>query len=54
MIGFNKQDIDQLIYVVIDMTTNKIVGVKLYLAKPIKVDEKENMLSDQVSSIIGY
>jgi len=53
LLGSDEQEIVLLIYVVVDMTTNTIIGIQQYLVKPTEVDQNENMLSDQVTSDIG-
>ncbi|XP_026807559.1 RNA-binding protein fusilli isoform X5 [Rhopalosiphum maidis] len=53
LLGSDEQEIVLLIYVVVDMTTNTVVGIQQYLVKPTQVDQNENILSDQVTSDIG-
>lgn len=47
-LGSDEEEIVLLIYVIIDMTVNKVVGVQQYLVKPTVADINENVLSEQI------
>ncbi|XKL59479.1 hypothetical protein PGB90_000495 [Kerria lacca] len=52
-LGSDEEEIVLLIYVIIDMTQNKIVGMQQHIVKPSKVDTKdndENVLSEQITT----
>ncbi|GLH04139.1 RNA-binding protein fusilli [Gryllus bimaculatus] len=52
-LGADEEEIVLLIYVMIDMTQNKVVGVTQYLVKPQVADMNENVLSEQIMSESG-
>ncbi|XP_046684469.1 RNA-binding protein fusilli [Homalodisca vitripennis] len=47
-LGSDEEEIVLLIYVIIDMSVNKVVGVQQYLVKPTVADVNENVLSEQL------
>ncbi|KAK7584201.1 hypothetical protein V9T40_005164 [Parthenolecanium corni] len=52
-LGSDEEEIVLLIYVIIDMTQNKVVGMQQHIVKPSKVDTKENeenILSEQITT----
>ncbi|XP_075227568.1 epithelial splicing regulatory protein fusilli [Lycorma delicatula] len=47
-LGSDEEEIVLLIYVIIDMNRNKVVGVQQYIVKPTVADVNENVLSEQL------
>ncbi|XP_067005775.1 RNA-binding protein fusilli isoform X2 [Anabrus simplex] len=52
-LGADEEEIVLLIYVMIDMVQNKVVGVTQYLVKPRVADINENVLSEQIVAESG-
>lgn len=50
LMGSDEQEIVLLIYVIIDVVQNKIVGVQQYPIRPVMADVNENILSEQLTA----
>ncbi|KAK5647185.1 hypothetical protein RI129_002077 [Pyrocoelia pectoralis] len=50
LMGSDEQEIVLLIYVIIDVMQNKVVGIQQYPVRPLAADVNENILSDQLTS----
>ncbi|RZF48745.1 hypothetical protein LSTR_LSTR013829 [Laodelphax striatellus] len=47
-LGSDEEEIVLLIYTIIDMTRNKVIGVQQFVVKPSSADVNDNLLSDQL------
>ncbi|KAF2884210.1 hypothetical protein ILUMI_21965 [Ignelater luminosus] len=50
LMGSDEQEIVLLIYVIVDVMQNKVVGVQQYPVRPLAADVNENILSEQLTS----
>ncbi|KAF5299595.1 hypothetical protein FQR65_LT09400 [Abscondita terminalis] len=50
LMGSDEQEIVLLIYVIIDVMHNKVIGIQQYPVRPLAADVNENILSEQLTS----
>jgi epithelial splicing regulatory protein 1/2 len=53
LMGSDEQEIVLLIYVIVDVIQNKIIGVQQYPIRPLAADINENLLSEQLTADSG-